>query len=93
LLDVGGFTHDIGKTLYMHYVRHGRAVHTQRLGTIKGPCGTFTRHIREFDFRPVPAGTYAIRFSTRAVFRARVDALGYDAVVIRRRDAITRRRD
>jgi len=87
-LDAGGFTGDIGSALYMHYLRRGRVVHTQRLGRIKGPCGTLTRKIREFAFRPVPAGTYKIRFSSHKVFDRRRDKIGYKAVVVRPKDAV-----
>lgn len=60
-----GYTNAIARPLFAHWIRNGRRVHTRRLGILRGPCGDLrTRLVRGFPFRPVPAGTYDVRFST-----------------------------
>jgi hypothetical protein len=48
--------------LWAHYVLRGRRVKTVPVGPLTGPCGNLTKTIRQFPFRPVPAGTYSIYF-------------------------------
>jgi hypothetical protein len=60
-----GYTNAIGRPLFAHWMRNGRRVHTRRLGLLRGPCGDLrSRLARGFPFRPVPAGSYSVRFST-----------------------------
>jgi hypothetical protein len=63
-LDVGGYIDSNSRTLFVHYIRRGRLVKTLRVGALSGSCGTLTKRFREFAFRPVPAGTYSVRFDT-----------------------------
>lgn len=58
-----GWTWVHGTPLYAHYLRDGRLVRTVRLMVPAGPCGDATAQMREFPFRPVPAGTYRVLFS------------------------------
>jgi hypothetical protein len=75
-------------TLYAHYVRRGRLVHTVPLGRLRGPCGDLTRKMRQFPFRPVPAGRYTVQFDVRPRYVDRGPRLGYRAVVVAPEDAL-----
>ena len=75
-------------TLYAHYVRQGRLVHTVALGRLRGPCGDLTRTMREFPFRPVPAGSYLVQFDTRLDWIKAAGRLGYQRVVVKPADAV-----
>jgi hypothetical protein len=75
-------------TLYAHYVRRGRLVHTVPLGRLRGPCGDLTRKMREFPFRPVPAGRYSVQFDVRPRYVNRNPRLGYRSVVVAPGDAV-----
>ena len=75
-------------TLYAHYVRQGRLVHTVALGRLRGPCGDLTRTMREFPFRPVPAGSYLVQFDTRLDWIKAAGRLGYRRVVVKPADAV-----
>ena len=48
--------------LFAHYVLNGKRVKTVEIGPLKGPCGDLTKTIRQFPFRPVARGTYAVYF-------------------------------
>jgi hypothetical protein len=60
--------------LWAHYVRGARTLADVRIGALSGPCGDLAKTIREFPFRPVPAGSYAIYFSGARSFNRREDA-------------------
>jgi hypothetical protein len=65
-------------TLWAHYMRGSRTLANVRIGALTGPCGDLTERIREFPFRPVPAGSYTILFSGARRFDPRNDApIGY----------------
>jgi hypothetical protein len=81
-----------GHYLYLHYVRNGEAVKTVRVGRLHGPCGTLTARIREFAFRPRPAGTYNPRFDTSRQWPNDTPWSAYARVVLRPRDAVGRAR-
>jgi hypothetical protein len=78
----------LGDTLYAHYRRNGRTVRSVRIGALTGPCGDLKRRVRQFPFRPVPAGTYRVVFSTSPTYRGTRNASWYRAVVVRREDAV-----
>jgi hypothetical protein len=59
---VKAFGYEPATRLWAHYVRNGHLVKTVFIGKLRGPCGNLTKRIREFPFRPVPAGTYAVYF-------------------------------
>jgi hypothetical protein len=48
--------------LWAHYVLRGKRVKSLLVGSLTGPCGDLTKTIRQFPFRPVRAGTYAVYF-------------------------------
>jgi hypothetical protein len=78
-----------GKTLYAHYTRGGKLIRTIRLGALTGPCGNLTRHLREFPFRPVPAGTWRVQFDTSIEYRVPGEAYTvYRTVRVAARDAV-----
>ncbi|MDP9294055.1 MAG: hypothetical protein M3O90_06485 [Actinomycetota bacterium] len=91
LLDVGGYLDSNSRILYVHYIRRGRLVKTLRLGRLKSPCGTLTKRFRQFDFRPIPAGTYSPRFDTSRTWPNKDLFSGYGRVVVSRRDAVSLR--
>jgi hypothetical protein len=59
-----GFTYS--HALYVHYLRGTRHVATKRIGRVSDPCGTLTKRIRMFLFRPVRAGIYTLIFDNSA---------------------------
>lgn len=61
-------------TLWAHYLHGGRTLADVRIGALTGPCGDLSRTIREFPFRPVPAGSYTIYFSGARRLDRRHDA-------------------
>jgi hypothetical protein len=61
-----GWTHE--KTLWAHYFRGTKRIKTVRIGALQGACGDLTKHVRQFPFRPVPAGSWAIYFSGSQFF-------------------------
>jgi hypothetical protein len=78
-----------GKTMYAHYTRGGKLVKTVRLGALTGPCGNITRHLREFPFRPVAAGTWRVQFDSSLEYRIPGESYTvYRTVKVAARDAI-----
>lgn len=65
-----GFTHAVGRELFLHYRLGGRTVKSVRLGALAGPCGDrTTRLMRAFPFRVRP-GKYKLTFNTSPRARA-----------------------
>jgi hypothetical protein len=56
------------RTLWAHYFRGTTRVRSVRIGALTGPCRDLTRTVRQFPFRPVPAGTWRVYFSPSQVF-------------------------
>jgi hypothetical protein len=54
--------------VFAHYVLNGKRVKTVFVGNLTGPCGDLTASLREFPFRPVPAGSYDVYFEGSRVF-------------------------
>jgi hypothetical protein len=48
--------------LWAFYVRGSKTVKRVFVGKLTAPCGDLTVRMREFPFRPVPAGDYAVYF-------------------------------
>jgi hypothetical protein len=48
--------------LWAFYVRGGKTVKRVFVGKLDPPCGDIVVRMREFPFRPVPAGDYAVYF-------------------------------
>src|SRR3954470_12357477 len=67
-------------TLYLHYVRGGRTVRSQRIGTTTGACGDLTKRLRAFTFRGARPGNYVLRVSPNATFDGRDRWLGFGRV-------------
>jgi hypothetical protein len=59
---ISAYGYEPAKQLWAHYVLHGKRVKSVLVGSLTGPCGDLTKTIRQFPFRPVPAGTYAVYF-------------------------------
>ncbi len=78
----------LGSTLYGHYMRAGHLQQTVKIGSLKAPCGDLTTTMREFPFRPVPAGRYRIVFDTTKAYNPRDPANWYKTVVVARKDAV-----
>ncbi len=55
-------------TLYLHYVRGGKTVFTQRLGATSGPCGDLDKRFKAFTFRGAKPGNYNLRISPNEEF-------------------------
>ena len=84
ILDASGFIDGNSRTLYVHYVRGAHLVKTLRLGRLVGPCGALSMPLREFDFRPVPRGTYSVRFDTTREWPNDDLWSGYERVIVGR---------
>jgi hypothetical protein len=54
--------------LFLHYVRGGKTVFTQRLGATTGPCGDLTKSFKAFTFRGAKPGNYNLRISPNETF-------------------------
>ncbi|WP_028063543.1 hypothetical protein [Solirubrobacter soli] len=54
--------------LFLHYVRGGKTVFTQRLGATSGPCGDLTKSFKAFTFRGAKLGSYNLRISPNEEF-------------------------
>ena len=57
------------RTVYAHYFLNGKRIKTVEIGSVSGPCGDMTKKVRQFPFRPVPAGRYRIRFTGTHLLR------------------------
>lgn len=57
-----GFSH--GKTVYAHYVLHGKPVATRSFGKAKGACGTLTARGSYFPTKNPKGGTYTVQYDT-----------------------------
>jgi hypothetical protein len=60
-----GFTLETGRTVYVHYVRNGRLRKTVAVGQVKGACGDLFKSVKQFPFRPVPAGRWSMKVDTK----------------------------
>jgi hypothetical protein len=67
-------------TLYAHYVRGGKVVGSQRIGTTRGACGDLAKSFKAFNFRGAKRGTYAVRISATATFDKRDRWIGFKKV-------------
>lgn len=59
---VRAFGYEPDTKLWAHYVLGGKRVATVFVGNLTGPCGDLTKTMRQFPFRPVRPGTYAVYF-------------------------------
>jgi hypothetical protein len=87
-----GWTADIGRPLFVHYIRGRTDVRSVRLGVLKGPCGSVTKTLpRAFPFRPVRAGQYRFLFNSSATNPNKQPRLVTQLIRVRQRDAIPAR--
>ncbi len=63
-----GFTYS--RSLYVHYLQGTRHLRTKFIGTLSGPCGSLTKKVRMFLFRPVKPGSYTLIFDNSARYLA-----------------------
>jgi hypothetical protein len=86
-----GWTNAINGPLYVHWIRGRTDVHRERLGVLRGPCGSLTKTLqRAFPFRPVRAGQYRLLFNT-SLNPNRAPQIVTRLLRVRARDAIPAR--
>jgi hypothetical protein len=76
------------RKVYVHYFLNGNRIKTVELGSVSGPCGDLTKKLRQFPFRPLPAGRYKIRFTGTRVFDPQGFWIGYRTVVVPKAKAV-----
>jgi hypothetical protein len=81
-LEVDGYIATASRTLYVHYVRHGRLVKTQRVGRLDRECGSLTTRFEQFAFHPVKPGRYRVIFDTTRRWPNEDAWSGYRQVVV-----------
>jgi hypothetical protein len=54
----------LGPVVYAHYVLGGKLKKTVRIGALSGDCGNLSKTMKQFPFRPVPAGDWRVDFDT-----------------------------
>jgi hypothetical protein len=74
--------------VYAHYLLNGKRLKTVELGMVSGPCGDMTKKLRQFPFRPVPAGRYRIRFTGTRVYDPQGFWIGYREMVVPKSKAV-----
>ena len=83
-----GWTAGIGRPLFVHYIRGRVDLHAERLGVLRGPCGSLTKTLqRAFPFRPVRAGQYRLLFNS-SPNPNRAPQLFTRLIRVRQRDAV-----
>jgi hypothetical protein len=87
-----GWTADIGKPLYVHYIRGRTDVRSVRLGVLTGPCGNVTKTLqRAFPFRPVRPGQYRFLFNASQTNPNKQPRIVTRLITVRKKDAIPAR--
>lgn len=76
------------RKVYAHYFLNGKRIKTVALGSVSGPCGDLTKKVRQFPFRPVPAGRYRIRFTGTAFYDPQGFWIGYRDLVVPKAKAV-----
>jgi hypothetical protein len=76
------------RKIYAHYFLNGKRLKTVEIGTVSGPCGDLTKKLRQFPFKPVPAGRYTIRFTGTRVFDPQDFYVYYRDVVVTKAKAV-----
>jgi hypothetical protein len=76
------------RKVYAHYFLNGRRLKTVEIGSVSGPCGDLTKKVRQFPFRPVPAGRYRIRFTGTAFYDPQGFWVGYRELVVPKAKAV-----
>jgi hypothetical protein len=81
-LEVDGYIATASRSLYVHYVRRGRLVKTQRVGRLDPECGSLTTRFKQFAFHPVEPGRYRVIFDTTRRWPNEDAWSGYRQVVV-----------
>jgi hypothetical protein len=76
------------RRVYAHYFLNGKRIRTVAIGAVSGPCGDMTKKLRQFPFRPVPAGRYRIRFTGTSFYDPQGFWIGYRDVVVAKATAV-----
>ena len=76
------------RRVYAHYFLNGKRIKTVEIGSVSGPCGDMTKKVRQFPFRPVPAGRYRIRFTGTPFYDPQGFWIGYRDVVVPKAKAV-----
>jgi hypothetical protein len=76
------------RKVYAHYFLNGKRIKTVEIGSVSGPCGDMTKKVRQFPFRPVPAGRYRIRFTGTPFYDPQGFWIGYREVVVAKSKAV-----
>jgi hypothetical protein len=67
-------------TLYAHYLRGTKVVHSQRIGTTAGDCGDLTKRFKAFSFKGAKPGSYQVAISADAKLDKRARWIGFKKV-------------
>lgn len=86
-ITVRAYGYEPATKLWAHYVLRGKRIKTVYVGALTGPCGNAVKHMREFPFRPVPAGTYSVYFQGTQTLNKRIGT-PYRQVIVPRAKAI-----
>jgi hypothetical protein len=76
------------RKVYAHYFLNRKRLKTVEIGSVSGPCGDLSKALRQFPFRPVPAGRYTIRFSPTRAFDPQGFYVYYSDVVVTKAKAV-----
>jgi hypothetical protein len=83
-----GFEAVGGKTLYAHYVLHGKLLKTVAIGRLTGPCGDLKKTARQFPFRPVKAGAYKVKLDATKSYPNHSQGYTYKHVKVSKKRAV-----
>lgn len=72
----------LGPVLYAHYFLRGKLKKTVRIGALTGACGNLSKKMKQFPFRPVPAGDWQIKFDTSRAYSPQADGIRYPHVKV-----------
>jgi hypothetical protein len=77
------------RKLYAHYAHNGRLYRTVAIGALASPCGTLSKTVAKFPFRPVPAGGWQIQFDGRRGYK-RADAIDASFPLVAQETSVTK---
>ena len=77
-----------GKTLYAHYLLGGKLRKTVTIGRLTGRCGNLRIRMREFPFRPVPAGVWRVEIDASRTYPNSSPAFVYRKVRVSKSNAV-----
>jgi hypothetical protein len=72
----------LAPVLYAHYFLRGKLKKTVRIGALTGACGNLSKKMKQFPFRPVPAGDWRIDFDTSRAYSPQADGIRYRHVKV-----------